>query len=147
MNRPYVSFICQHMSILALSGVCTVSGRHQSPVTCQERFTQRKDIHKMHLGASIWVCGCVCAFRVRRQYLLEQTSSGSSVNSMASHHAETQPAGHIYCTILLIHSITFLLFSSYISSFIVLIYLSMLSSCELSVALITLQTQRVVVPP
>lgn len=86
---------------------------HQSPVTCQERFTQRKDIQKLHVGASVRVCvrlcACVCAFIVGRQYLLDQTSSGSSVNSMASHHTETQSAGHIYYsfnhffTILLIY--------------------------------------------
>lgn len=80
-----------------------------TPVTCylsREIHTEKRDSEI----ACVCQCVCVCVFIVGRQYLLDQTSSGSSVHSMASHHTETQSPGHIYCICLLvlfIHSIAF----------------------------------------
>lgn len=87
-----------------------------TPVTCylSRKIHTEKRYSEIACGCQctcvcVRLCACVCAFIVGRQYLLDQTSSGSSVNSMASHHTETQSAGHIYYsfnhffTILLIY--------------------------------------------
>ena len=152
-----MSFVCQLQSILAQAGVCEGAlhcshllpvkrdahrGRHSEIMcVCVQSFPARVCV------CCVCMCACVCVcFLVGRQYLLDQTSSGSSVNSMASRHTETQPAEHIYCNILLLFKHVFTVFLYTNSSSILLSYLGMLSSCELSVALLTLQTQRVVVP-
>ena len=127
---------CVSASVHSGSGWCLWrSTALQSPVTCQERCTQRKtfrnDMCVQSFPARVCVCGCVCVcvclcvcvcvcvcvlvrvcvrFLAGRQYLLDQTSSGSSVNSMASRHTETQPAGHIYCNILLLFKHVFTVF-------------------------------------
>lgn len=120
-----------------------------TPVTCylsREIHTEKGDSQIVCGCQSVCMCVHVCIFIAGRQYLWDRTSSGSSVNNMASRHTEIQSAGgYDYIIYFFFHSFNY--FSYYCSSFILLFYLSMLSRCELSVALLTLQTQRVVVPP
>lgn len=105
----------------------------------------KRDLHWettfMHVGDLVCVCIHSTSWTVVALYLLDQNSSHSSMNSMVSHHAEIQT----------VDSSTHLSFknrlSLCISPPIVLTYLCMFSSCELSVTLTTFQTQRVVVSP
>lgn len=128
------------LSLVSVKEDSTEPGWHQSPVTCQERSALRNNIHACG-GPCVCVCIHSTSWTVVALYLLDQNSSHSSMNSMVSHHAEIQT----------VDSSTHLPFknrpSLCISPPIVLTYLCMFSSCELSVTLTTFQTQRVVVSP
>lgn len=84
----------------------------------------------------LWANEWVCNPRGKTVYLWDQTASCSSMDSRAFHHAETQSAEKQSA-----NNFLFLFFSCFALS-----YLGMLSSRELSVTFLTLQTQRVVVP-